>query len=118
VKGCVGFAPSWVAIYVLTSIKTFPENLRDCASAKDVLSFDDLAAWVTLPSVVLWQHIHTKYVRVPQRIGSEMVLRASLEDLDTYREFVRLRKSLSSHRPLIDPSPSAPPATNSKPSRL
>ena len=71
----------------LTSYKVFPQNLGDSTSA-EVFSFDDLPAWVTLPSVVLWQHIHTKYIQVPEHIGSEVVLYASPNDLRAYREFV------------------------------
>jgi hypothetical protein len=70
-------------------------SFRDCTGAKEVLSFDDLTAWVMLPSVVLWQHIHTKYVQVPEHIGSEVVARASLQDLRAYREFVRAGKTPS-----------------------
>ena len=68
----------------------FPATLSDRTSAKEVLSFDDLAAWVTLLSVVLWQHIHTEYVRVPGHIGSQVIACASLQDLRAYREFVRV----------------------------
>jgi len=73
---------------VLYFERVFPENLRDCTSAMEVLSFNNLAAWVTLPSVVLWQHIHTKFVRVPDHVGHEVVNRASPEDLRAYREFL------------------------------
>jgi len=68
--------------------RVFPQNLRDGTNAKEVFSFDDLPAWVTLPSVVLWQHIHTKYIQVPEYIGSEAILYASPNDLRAYREFL------------------------------
>lgn len=82
-----------MAVYILTLSKAFPQSLRDSTSAKEVLSFHDLAAWVTLPSVVLWQHIHTKYIQVPKNVGSEVILRASPQDLRAYRGFVRVEKS-------------------------
>ena len=83
-----------------------------------MLSFNNLTAWVTLPSVVLWQHIHTKYVQVPNHMGREVIIRASLEDLRAYREFVRVRKIPTVYSPLINYSPIASPTSDSKPPRL
>ena len=107
-----------MSVDILTSTKAFPENLRDSTGAKEVLSFNDLAAWVALPSVVLWQHIHTKYIQVPKHIGSEVILRASLQDLRAYREFVRVGRNPECSLPLTDSSPLAPPAPSSKPPHL
>ena len=110
--------PKLVATQILTSNKAFPESLRDCASSKEVLSFNNLAAWVTLPSVVLWQHIHTKYVQVPKHVGRGVITRASLGDLRAYREFVSVQKVPSADHPLINSSLLASPTSNPKPSRL
>ena len=107
--------PNLVAFCVLTCNKTFPESLRDCTNAKEVLSFKDLAAWITLPSVVLWQHIHTKYIQVPSRIGSEVIARASAEELRAYREFVRSQKSASITVLLLILPQLLPPRTQNHP---